>query len=78
MKSTENINQLITELDTLRKRVYELEQYEAERTICENTSKKTEEAFLQLFNSTEEIAFSRSWTVRLSLQTKTASTFIRY
>ena len=57
MKSTENINQLITELDTLRKRVNELEQYEAERAICENTSKKTEEAFLQLFNSTEEIAF---------------------
>jgi PAS domain S-box-containing protein len=58
MKDTQNNkNQLLSELNTLRKRVAELEQYEAERITCEGALRKSEEAFLELFNATEEIAF---------------------
>lgn len=58
MKETENKNQLLAELNTLRKRVAELEQREAERiNTCEGEVKKSVESFLELFNATEEITF---------------------
>jgi len=57
MNDTENKNKLLAELNALRKRVAELERCEADRIMCEITSRKTEDAFLELFNSTEEIAF---------------------
>ena len=58
MKETENKNQLLAELNTLRKRVAELERREAERiNTCEGEVKKSVESFLELFNATEEITF---------------------
>lgn len=58
MKDTKNKNQLFDELNTLRKRVAELERREAKRiTAGEGEAEKSVEAFLELFNATEEIAF---------------------
>ena len=50
-------DQLISELTSLRKRVEELGQCEAERTETEEALARSEEVFLDLFNATEEIAF---------------------
>ncbi len=57
MKETENKNQLLAELNTLRKRVAELERREAERiNTCEGEEKKRR-ILSELFNATEEITF---------------------
>ena len=58
MQDTEKTkNELILELSTLRKQVEELGKCGAERTETEETLAQSEEAFLDLFNATEEIAF---------------------
>lgn len=57
MKGSKNKNHLLEELAALRKRVAELERCEADRIACESMLRKSEKAFLELFNATEEIAF---------------------
>jgi PAS domain S-box-containing protein len=53
----DNKNQLLVELDMLRRRLVTLEQCETERIASERAFNPSEDAFLDLFNSTEEIAF---------------------
>lgn len=57
MKSAKNKGHFHEELAALRKRIAELERCEADRIACEGMLRKNEEAFLELFNATEEIAF---------------------
>jgi PAS domain S-box-containing protein len=77
MKDTENKNRLLVELNTLRKRVAELEQREVERISSEGAFKKSEEAFLELFNATEEIAFLQELDGKILIANDNSRRFYR-
>jgi PAS domain S-box-containing protein len=78
MKDSEkNDNQLLVELNTLRKRVAELEHCGPERIASEAAFNWSEQAFLDLFNATEEIAFLQETDGTILIANNNSALFYR-
>jgi PAS domain S-box-containing protein len=70
-------DQLISELTTLRTRVKELEHCEAERIASEGAFNWSEQAFLDLFNATEEIAFLQETDGKILIANNNSTRFYK-
>jgi PAS domain S-box-containing protein len=77
MDSEKNDNQLLAELNTLRKRLIELEHRESERMASEGALNWSEQAFLDLFNATEEIAFLQETDGTILIANNNSALFYR-
>jgi PAS domain-containing protein len=68
---------LLDELDALRKRLKGLEQRQEERKETEKSLSRSSEAFLDLFNATEEIAFLQELDGTILIANNNSATFYK-